>query len=57
MNGAPWGYIHQKKETERVQSQKSELEREHKLLKTIVKKLLENKPLSDAETEFLKEKI
>jgi len=47
MSGTPWEYIHQKKETERVQNQKSELEKENEQLKAIIKKLLAKKALNE----------
>lgn len=53
MNGTPWGYIHQKKRTDEALSRQSSLERENNMLKLVIKKLRNAKPLSKAEEGFL----
>ena len=55
MNGAPWGYVHQKKRTEEVSYEKQKVEQENQKLKAIVKKLLAKQELTDSEKQSLKE--
>lgn len=54
-NGTPWGYIHQKKKTEEVQSEVHKLKSENEKLKGIIKKLVEKQQLNDEDEKFLKE--
>ena len=48
-----WGYIHQKKETEKVTQEKYTLDEENKKLKKIVVKLLNKEKLIKEDLEFL----
>lgn len=54
MNGTPWGYIHQKKKAEEASYEKHEVEQENHKLKCIIRKLLDEEPLTDDEKNFLK---